>query len=536
VPSTSHLSDQYEELSRADRGYEELNDIGIALSSTRDLPALLTLILTKAREITNADAASLYVVESNGSDEGLGKAPQKHLRFKLVQNQSRESPFLEFTLPINQDSIVGYSALHGEVLCLEDVYAIPNTYPFRFNSWYDKETGYRTKSLLSVPMKNVRREVIGVMQLINCKRTRGTEWGQPIESDIQPFSSRAVHLANSLASQAAVAYENSLLYKNVENLIDGFVRAAATAIEHRDPATFGHSDRVATMMIHLAEAINHVNYGKYAAVHFTPSEMKLLTYSALLHDFGKIAVPERVLLKAKKLDPDQLALVEQRFEYVRQQLELDLTKKQLDLALAQDPNAISTRCNQIERIYKQKQADLDGDFQFVMHSNETTTMSEPETTHLLEIKQQTYRNSLGWELPLLTDVEFAALSVRRGSLTEQERSEIESHVLHGVSILDEIPWVPELRDIPSIVAAHHEKLNGGGYPFGLSAESIPLASKMMTICDIFDALSAADRPYKKALGMEQSLQILREAVSRNELDDELVDIFVKARIFETATR
>jgi hypothetical protein len=222
---------------RAERVREELNQIGVALSSTRDVGSLLEMILGKAREITFADAGSLYLVEASRPDRGSLVVPERCLRFRLTQNDSRQFPYAEHTLPISEESMAGYAALHGKVIAIEDAYSIPADSPFHFNPAYDELTGYRTRSLLTVPMKSAHGEVIGVLQLINCKRNRAAQILTPgdFDSDVRPFPPRAVNLAESLASQAAVAYENSRLYQDIEAMLEGFVTAAVTAIEQRDP-------------------------------------------------------------------------------------------------------------------------------------------------------------------------------------------------------------------------------------------------------------------------------------------------------------
>ena len=295
-----------DELERTRLEMEELNRIGLALSSTHDVNALLNLILERARAITSADAGSLYLVEEAPPEPApaVSTAPpaqetvERRLRFKLTQNDSVQFPFTEFTLPMTEQSMAGYVALHGEVVNLPDAYAIPPGRPFQFNARYDQETGYRTCSVLTLPMKNPRGEILGVLQLINCKNDPGARLTNlaAVDRAVRPFSERAERLGLSLASQAAVAYENSKLYQDIETLFEGFVSAAVTAIEQRDPTTSGHSQRVSEMTIGLAETVDRVEAGAYAAVRFTPEQMKELRYAALLHDFGKVGVREEVLV------------------------------------------------------------------------------------------------------------------------------------------------------------------------------------------------------------------------------------------------
>jgi HD-GYP domain-containing protein (c-di-GMP phosphodiesterase class II) len=380
-------------------------------------------------------------------------------------------------------------------------------------------------------MKNARGEVLGVLQLLNRKRDRTTRLlpSTDLDQEVEAFPWRAVRLAESLASQAAVAYENGQLYENIQRLFDGFVKAAVTAIEQRDPTTSGHSSRVAIMTLGLAEAMNRVQTGPYAQVYFSPDQMKEMKYASLLHDFGKIAVREDVLIKAKKLYPSQLAIIEQRFEYLHQLLETERMEKKLDAALQSAQNR-SGQFGEIDQKYDAQKADLQECFQSVLDLNEVTILPEQNERQLTELSRRTYLDRKGIRRNILTPAEIASLSVREGSLNDDERQEIESHVMHSFNFLIHIPWTPELRYIPWIVRAHHEKLNGKGYPHGLRGEEIPLQARMMIICDIFDALASADRPYKKAVTPRQACAILESAVHKGELDAELYRIFIDAKI------
>jgi HD-GYP domain-containing protein (c-di-GMP phosphodiesterase class II) len=526
--------DPREDLARADRERDELNRIGIALSSTRDIGTLLEMILSKAREITNADAGSLYLVENSEINGNLSGQREQRLRFKFTQNASRQFPFNEGTMPLTEDSMAGYTALHGEVVALDDVYTIPPDRPYRFNPRFDQETGYRTRSLLTLPMKNPRGEVTGVVQLLNCKRNWEARLLTPedFEREVQPFSPRSVHLAESLASQAAVAYENSRLYHDIERLFEGFVRASVTAIEQRDPTTSGHSTRVATMTIGLAEAINRTARGPYAQTRFTPEQLKEIRYAALLHDFGKVAVREEVLIKAKKLHPSEITVLHHRFDYVRKEMEAECAQKKLDAVLDRGAQAARGELARIDEEYRRKQSELDEYLRFILALNEPTVLRGGSFEKLVDVARQTYRDPRGRECPLLTPDEVSSLSIPQGSLNDDERRQIESHVTHSFNFLIQIPWTPEIKYIPWIARAHHEKLNGTGYPNRLRADEIPVQAKMMSICDIFDALSAADRPYKKAVSIERALDILDMSVRDRELDSDLFQIFHEARIYE----
>lgn len=526
------------ELARAEREMEELNRIGIALSQTRDVSALLTMILTKAREITGADAGSLYLVEEKSPDVLAGGPGDRHLRFKLTQNDSVQFPFAEFELPLQENSLAGYTALHGEVINLADARKIPRDRPFHFNPHYDEETGYRTRSMLTLPMKNGRGEVIGVLQLINCKLHPEARLTSPevVAREVRPFSDRAVRLALSLASQAAVSYENGRLYQDIEKLFEGFVQASVKAIEQRDPTTSGHSLRVSDMTVGLAEIVDRAQTGTYASVRFSLEQMKEIRYAALLHDFGKVGVREDVLVKAKKLYPLQMDAIAYRFDYLYKEMEARLEREKVRLLLEKDRSEALEKIAALEEEYRLSRARMESGFRAVLLANEPTVLPEGEFDRLFEIARQTYRDPRGIEKPVLTPEEVRYLSIPQGSLSQDEREQIESHVIHSFNFLLQIPWTKQIREIPRIVRAHHEKLNGTGYPYKLRSDEIPVQAKIMTICDIFDALSASDRPYKKAVDSERALGILEMSVKGQELDPELYRLFLEAKIFELAEK
>jgi len=520
---------------RATRELEELNRLGIALSETRDVEQLLDLILKKAREITAADAGSLYLVERRGASAEKGlRDPQ--LRFKLTQNDSVQFPFSEHTLPLTENSMAGYSALHGQVIELADAYRIPKARPFRFNAKFDQQAGYHTRSLITLPMKNGKGEVLGVLQLINCKRNAKATLADPraVRRWVHPFPERAVRLGLSLASQAAVAYENSKLYRDIENLFDGFVNAAVKAIEQRDPTTSGHSQRVCNMTVALAAAVDREPRGPYGDLRFSREQMKELRYAALLHDFGKVGVREEILVKAKKLYPPHFVRVLDRFDYIRRDAEARVAEQKVEALQTLSRKQAGERLRLLDEELRRLRGELDRYAEFIAKANEPTLLPSWDFEVLTEIAKKTYRDPRGTERPYLSPEEVQFLSIARGSLDEGERLQIESHVMHSLNFLAQIPWTPELRAIPEIARAHHEKLNGKGYPFRLNAPQIPVQAKMMTICDIFDALSASDRPYKRAIPTDRALDILKLCVREEEIDAELFRVFLDAQVYRIA--
>jgi HD-GYP domain-containing protein (c-di-GMP phosphodiesterase class II) len=514
------------ELAALGKELQELTTIGIKLSAEHDTDALLELILRTAREITASDAGSLYLVEEE--DEA-----GRRLRFKLAQNDSLNVPFREFTLPINAQSVAGYVALTGEPLNLEDAYSPPPGSPFQINRAFDQQVGYRTKSMLVVPMKNPKEEVIGILQLINCKPNFQRRFASisEIEREVLPFSTRSEDLATSLASQAAVALENSRLYQSIQNLFEGFVKASVTAIESRDPTTSGHSFRVADLTVALAEVVDRADSGLYAAVTFTPEEMKEIRYASLLHDFGKVGVREEVLVKAKKLYPNHLELIKQRLEIIKRGIRLEYGGKKLDSLLAAGRRKLAERFAAYDAEMEARLREIEEDLEAIVRANEPSVLPKDIASLLGRIGQKSFLDYTGESRALLTPEETRILSIPRGSLTESEREQIQSHVIHTFQFLSQIPWTKEIRRIPSIARSHHEKLNGAGYPYGLAAEEIPVQSRMMTIADIFDALTAADRPYKKAVPVEQALEIMEGEVKGGYLDPVLFEMFVSLKIF-----
>jgi len=514
---------------------EELHRIGIALSETRDVDQLLALILQKAREITCADAGSLYLVEHEGSTNGSSGA--RRLRFRLTQNDSAQFPFKEQTMALTEASMAGYCALHAKVVELADAYSIPKALPFHFNSSFDEQTGYRTRSMLCLPMKNGKGEVLGVLQLINCKRNpkaRLTD-AAAVRQQVHAFPESAVRLGLSLASQAAVAYENSRLYRDIENLFDGFVNAAVKAIEQRDPTTSGHSQRVCEMTVALAEAVDREPRGQYGDLSFSREQMKELRYAALLHDFGKVGVREEVLVKAKKLYPLQFSRLFDRFDYIRRDIEARTAQKKVEALLSMPRKEAEAHLRALDDEERKRIAELERFAEFIAKTNEPTVLPASDFDVLQEIAEKTYHDPRGAQRPYLTSEEVRLLSIPRGSLDPGERQQIESHVVNSFNFLTQIPWTREFSSIPEIARAHHEKLNGKGYPKGLVGDEIPVQAKMMTICDIYDALSASDRPYKRAVPTDRALDILKLCVRDEEIDPELFRVFLEAQVYRLAT-
>ncbi|MGE0433324.1 MAG: HD domain-containing phosphohydrolase [Planctomycetota bacterium] len=518
------------ELGRRTRVMRDINEIGIALSGERDLQKLLSRVLTNARLITGADGGSIYLVEGEQRDT---------LRFVWSQSESIDVPFQTFTMPLDTTSIAGCCCDLGQIINIEDAYQIPEDAPYRLNRRWDQSVGYRTKSILCVPMFNHEGETIGCIQLINRKREHGYKLRPPIPDDVErcvvPFDLENQALVTSFASQAAVALTNGILLRNIEELFEGLVKASVVAIESRDPVTSGHSERVTIMTVELAKAVSRCTTGPYAHVTYDDDQLRELRYAGLLHDLGKVAVREKVLTKAKKLYPWELDLVRLRFEYIRRQIEAQHMRSALDqvgngsVPLEDLPAFLTS----VEEAVSEDWGLLDSYLDSICQADEPTVLKEGTFENVKSLADLTYMDTKGEMHPYLTRAEIYSLSVPKGSLNPEERLEIESHVVHSYNFIKEIPWTKDLKDVPEIAATHHEKLDGSGYPRGLMANEIPLQGKMMAVADIFDALTAADRPYKRATPVEKALEILGFEVKDDHLDPELVRIFIEERVYES---
>jgi len=372
-----------------------------------------------------------------------------------------------------------------------------------------------------------------VVQLINAKRNWRARLNTPedIENEVLPFSTRQMEIVSSLASQAAVAYENSHLYENIHRLFEGFVKAAIKAIEQRDPTTSGHSERVANLTVAMAEAVDR-DHNHFRDIKFTRSEMKEIRYASLLHDFGKVGVREEVLTKARKLYPAQMDVIFSRFDFARRTLQGETVGRKLRYLLDKGQDEYLKMLPHFDAELEEQLRELDSFVQFIVESNEPTLLPEGSFGMLREIAKRVFRAWDGTERPLVTPEEVRLLSIRKGSLDQGERAEVESHVEHTYNFLKQIPWTREIRNIPEIARGHHEKLNGEGYPGKLDSKDIPLATRLMTIADIFDALAAADRPYKDSVSIEGALKILDQMAHDGEIDRQVYSLFVQAKIYE----
>lgn len=491
------------------RDMERLHEVGRALASEHNLDRLLDMVLVQARRLLAAEAGSIYlVVEDAGA---------KELLFAHTQNAKVSLPYHRFRMPISTASMAGYVASIGEALNIEDVYRIPDSAPYRFNDSFDRQARYRSVSMLSVPLMDTEGEVLGVLQLIN-------RLDEEDETPV-PFEAEHVRLAQSLAGQAGVAVKNARLREDIERLFEGFVNASVTAIEQRDPVTSGHSGRVAALTVGLAEAINATPSGPFGDLRFSDRQLRELRYASLLHDFGKVGVREQVLVKSKKLEPERLELILQRVRQRQEEQVLERLRSDWEAGRAFDSGHWQAMLDRL-------QAETDRIIALVLQSNEPAVLAAEAAQGLESIGKLRYRHWNGQADEVVSPYDLQCLRIPKGSLSETERREIESHVSHTFQFLSRIPWTRDLAGVPDIAYAHHERLNGQGYPRRLAAEAIPIQSRAMAIADVYDALTAQDRPYKAAVPLDRSLAILEADARAGHLDADLLRLFIEARIYE----
>ncbi|MBI5512012.1 MAG: GAF domain-containing protein [Deltaproteobacteria bacterium] len=470
-----------------------LLDVAKAMTALRDLDQLLKLILDEALKVVDADRCSIWIVDRERNE----------IWTKVAHGLAKEQ---KIRIPLGV-GIAGQVAATGKIINIPDAYADP-----RFNRQVDKDTGYRTRNILGVPMRYTTGEVTGVLQALN--KVKG-----------EAFTDEDADLLLALGANAASAIENAILYEEIDRLFEGFVKASVVAIESRDPTTSGHSERVAELTLGIAENLQRLNKPQYADIRFTTDDMREIRYAALLHDFGKVGVREHVLTKANKLYPGELEMIETRFRALSAQ-----KHNAYLLALVDSMKTGAPLPSDYETALKRDMEEIDRFLGFIRECNRPTVLDSSGFDRLHEVARITYIDGNGKAAPVLSPRELDRLSIPRGSLDQDERLEIESHVTHTFRFLSQIPWTRDLRRVPEIAYAHHEKLDGAGYPRQLQADQIPVQSRMMTIADIYDALTASDRPYKRAVPHERALSILEDDCKVGKIDRTLLDVFIGAQV------
>jgi HD-GYP domain-containing protein (c-di-GMP phosphodiesterase class II) len=521
---------------------EQLLEIGTALSDCLNLTELLDLILTKSREITCSDAGSVYLIDRNHGEPKL--------IFKVAQTDSLPNVSFEFaSIPLNPESLAGYVATTGKSLNIPDAYALDGNVPYKFDRHFDLEFDYRTVSVLVLPMQNRDGETIGVLQLIDRKLKADLQITPANALSItQPYSDWEQQIIRSLAAQAAISIERNQLLESIEELFAGFVTASVQVIESRDPTTAGHSERVAKLSVRLSQEVNSVETGILNSIRFSERQLQEIRYAALLHDFGKISIPESIVQKGKKLYPHQLTELNYRFNLLRRTWELECAEQKFSYLLNPplgSQHQVGDDClhcdylQQLDLDLTNKLDRLQSYWELLNKLNQPNIISTPEfvekidtiVSDLQQLSRYTYRDIDGNSQPLLTTAEIEQLLIPRGSLTAAERLVVESHVSYTYDFLRKIPWTKHLQDVPSIAGSHHEKLDGSGYPQGLYAAEIPIQSQIMTIADIYDALTASDRPYKPRLSLDRTLAILHQEAAVDKIDIDLLRLFEQRQVY-----
>lgn len=502
---------------------KKLAQIGIALSGEKDIEKLLESIVDEARDLSHADAGTLYRMDQN----------KNSLRFEILQNASMQTRMggtsgIEITFPEvplfkdgapNLANVSSYVALKDETVNIPDVYEAEG-FDFTGPRNYDATTGYRSKSMLVIPMKNHENDIIGVLQLLNAQDSDTDE--------VIPFSSEYVDLVASLASQAAVALTNAQLIQDLKELFDAFIRSIATAIDEKSPYTGGHITRVVDLTMMIAEKINHTNEGPFKDLSFDDDELQALRMAAWMHDVGKITTPEHVVDKATKLETiqDGLNLIETRFGLIAKTIENERLQRKIDLWQKGDISAGDSaewKAGLAEELKALKE-----DLEFIRGCNTPAEfMSEEKIERLETIARKTYVVD-GEEHPYLTPEEVQKLSIKKGTLTAKERAVIEYHTTMTSKMLQKLPFPKLLAKVPDYAAAHHEKLDGTGYPQRLSKAEISVQARIMAIADIFEALTAPDRPYKKPLKLSQAIKIMDFMKKDHHIDPDIYDLFLQS--------
>jgi HD-GYP domain-containing protein (c-di-GMP phosphodiesterase class II) len=505
---------------------EQLNQVGVALSKETDINRLLEEILLAAKKITNADGGTLYRVTDDNT-----------LKFEIMRNDTLKiamggTTHVDITFPpINlfdadgkpvNTMVVAYAYHHDTSINIEDAYT-QEGFDFSGTKNFDKKTGYRSQSFLTVPMKNHENEIIGVLQLLNAKdRATGT---------VCPFSSEDQQLAESLASQAAIALTNRLLINHLENLFESFINLINAAIDDKSPYTAGHCERVPQLTMMLAEAVNNCSVGPLKTFRMSDKDRYELKIAGLLHDCGKVTTPVHVVDKATKLHTifDRIDLVDTRFEVVKRDAEITLLKARLTALEKGDQQAL----HDAERAFDLQMRQINEDREFLRFCNVGGEAMKPEDLERVKQTSSRYhwRDVAGNDTEFLTTDEVENLTIRAGTLTAAERQIINHHIEVTIQMLEALPWPKHLKRVPEYAGGHHERMDGKGYPRGLTREQMSVQARCMGIADIFEALTAKDRPYKKGKTLSESLSILGKFKLNGHIDPDLFDVFMWEKVY-----
>ncbi len=507
-----------------------MSAIGLALSKERDMEKLLEMILLEAKRISNADGGTLYMMTND-----------QRLRFSIMITDSlnvhmggtsgKEIPFYPVKLynddgKPNENMIAANAAINGKTINIPDAYKAKG-FDFSGTKAFDEKTGYRSKSFLTVPLKNHENEIIGVLQLLNAQDIKSNK--------VISFSERIQNSVEALSSQAAVAITNKNLIKDLEVLFESFIKLIASAIDAKSPYTGGHCSRVPEITMMLAESVNEINEGPFANIQFSDKEMYELKIAAWLHDCGKVATPEYVVDKSTKLETiyDRIHTVATRFEVIKRDEEIKFLKKQLSIQKKDSLSDVDKKeaIKKARILYLKRIKQLDEDKTFIEESNfGGEFMSQDRKDRVKKISSYRYKDN-GSAKSFLSDNEVYNLCISRGTLTPEERKVINDHIVVTIEMLEQLPYPKHLRNVPEFAGGHHEKLDGTGYPKGLNHAEMSVQAKIMAIADIFEALTARDRPYKKGKTLSQAMRILGFMKNDAHIDAELFDVFVQEKIY-----
>jgi HD-GYP domain-containing protein (c-di-GMP phosphodiesterase class II) len=505
------------------RRLEQLNDIGASLSNERNLKLLLEKILLAAKAITRADGGTLYLLSED----------KQHLHFEIVRTDSLHIAFGGSSgqptsgkfpdLPLYKDDgtpnnsmVAAYAAITGKTVNIADAYQAAG-FDFSGTRKFDERTGYRSQSFLTVPMQNHEGEIIGVLQLINAVR--------PGSSVVVDFSQADQRLAESLASQAAIALTNRQLVQQLETLFESFIKLINLAIDEKSPYTGGHCQRVPELTMMLADAVDATTTGPLADFKLTDKDRYELRIAALMHDCGKVTTPVHVVDKATKLQTiyDRIHLLDTRFEVLKRDAEVRQWR-----SLAEGQSAAAAAAT-----WQDFCAQCDADRDFLRKANVGgERMSDADIERVRQIgSQYRWRNEEGIEAPFLSENELENLTIRAGTLTQSERETINHHIVATIRMLEQLPWPKHLKNVPEYAGGHHERMDGKGYPKGLKRDQMSWQARMMGISDIFEALTAKDRPYKEGMKLSQALSILDNFKNNGHIDPDLHEVFLKSEVY-----
>jgi HD-GYP domain-containing protein (c-di-GMP phosphodiesterase class II) len=499
---------------------KRLTQIGVALSAEKNLDLLLEMIVNEARFFAHADGGTLYIMTDDETALQFAIVQTDSLNIRMGGTSGKITwppvPLRHNDGAFNYANVSAYAALSGEVVNIPDVYDAEG-FNFEGTRKFDRSTGYRSQSMLVVPMRNHENNIIGVLQLLNAR--------DPATGNVVPFSPEYQGMTESLASQAAVALTNNRLIHDLEVLLDSFIRSIASAIDEKSPYTGGHVRRVAELTMFIAARINEIKEGPYADVSFDENQLKELRLAAWLHDVGKVTTPEHVVDKAAKLETvfNRIELVRTRFELLRRDHEIEKFRR-TSREGQQAPDGSLTESDDFIQ-------NLEDDYQFLVRDNSgSEVMAEEQIARLKRISERKYFMNGAWH-SLLNDNELENLSIRQGTLTHEERNIINNHATVTYKMLSQLPFPRNVRHVAEYAAAHHERMNGTGYPGGLKGEAISLQSRILALADIFEALTAKDRPYKKPTNLSQALKIIGFMVKDGHIDADLYDLFVKEQLY-----